>query len=738
MRDLSLREYLRPLTERRKVVVLCLGATVATVMLFCLLSTPQYQATATLQIERHGPDILTFKDVLNMEPSLVAYANFYQTQYKILQSRAVLQAAAERIDLVNRPEYVERKQPPIVRLKKWMSSPLSGEDDLEQSLRGVRFLAKNFTVRPVVNSELVKVSFIDRDATLARDAANAIVGAYQQFSLNARYSTTAHASEFLTKQVAQVQAEIAKKERQLQEYGELKEILAVRDETQDISSQALAELNARLVDAKGRLALAEARYRTVSEAPPEALPEVLNSPLINALKQQYADLERRHGQMSERFRADWPALKQLGEELGQARERLEIEARSIAHQVRSVAGADQEKSRAEVEGLRRRVEEQKIEVRRVNRDAIEYAGLKAEIETRRSFLNDLVNRQSETTVSDRLRDTGASNIRVLDRAETPRFPARPRKMLSFIMSTVMGLMLGVGAALLLDHLDNTVKNEQDIERVADLPVLGHIPLFRPLRVVAEDQKPSESPTHDPVDLGCYSNPRSGFTEAFKNLRTSILMVSPDRPPRHIVVTSCEPGDGKSTLSINLAIVLTELGRKVLFVDADLRRPRSHKMLNIPNTVGLSSYLTGNAGLDALLQDTDVPNLKVITSGPLPPSPSELVGSPSMQAMLDRFSSEGGFDHIILDSPPALQVTDSVILAARADATILVVRAGRTARESLAQGVARLRQARARVAGTVLNAVPEKARYYNYRYYQYYRNENEGEAVGRRRRRTGSA
>jgi len=289
------------------------------------------------------------------------------------------------------------------------------------------------------------------------------------------------------------------------------------------------------------------------------------------------------------------------------------------------------------------------------------------------------------------------------------------------------MTLGVGMAVLLDYLDNTVKNEQDIERIGGLAVLGYVPLYQPLRAVSEGGKQLEAMPE--ADLASHHDSRSAFAEAFKNLRTSLLLASPDRPPRNIVVTSCEPGDGKSTVSLNLAIVLTQMGRRVLVVDADLRRPRLHKMLSLTNAVGLSSLLSGNATAEEVLQETSIPNLWAVSSGPIPPNPSELLGSPGLQAFVQRLQAGGRFDHVFFDSPPSVQITDGVILASCMDATIIVVRGGKTQRESVTQGVARLRQSRGHVIGAVLNAVSEEAGYYYYSKYRYYRRYEEDAVAG---------
>jgi capsular exopolysaccharide synthesis family protein len=732
---LHLRDYGRVLSERRSVVITCLVLVVALTALFSFLAVPQYRATTTIQIERKSPDALSFGEVTS--PDYYDYQDFYQTQYKVLQSRSVLRLAAERLDLPNRPEFASRKGSPLGRLYNWGIGLLSPSDESAPKdpwLRAVNFIDNGLAVEPVRNSKLVKLSFVDRDRHLCADTANAVAEAYEQFNTDTRFTTSSQAREFLTKQVARLQSEIATEEHKLQEYGTKKEILALSNGTQDISEKALGDMNTKYVEAKGRLALAQARFESTAKSTADSLPEVLTNPLITELKKQYAEVERNHSQMAERFKPEWPPLQQLQEELNRAKERLIIETEAIARQVRSVAKADYAKISDEVEFLGRQVVSQKGEVQRVGRDAIEYASLKAGIETKRKILADLLTRQSDNDTTRALKDTPASNMRVVDRAEAPRGPFKPDIVLNILLSVVFGLGLGAGAALLLNYLDNTVKSELDIQRYAAVPALGFIPLYQPLRVVGAEEAAATS--QYAADVACHADTHSSFAEAFKSLRTAFLMASPERAPRHVVITSCEALEGKSTVATNLAIALTQLGRRIVIVDADLRRPRVHKVLGIPNDQGLSSFLSGNADATEILQESRIPNLLVVTSGPLPPNPSELLASKALDTFLEKLEEQGPFDHVFFDSPPLLQMADAVLLANRMDATILVTREGRTTHQSLTSGAKRLRQSHARILGAVLNAVVE--RFGNYYYYRYHRDEpnTKPSGIGRIRSRSG--
>lgn len=698
----------------------CCALVVGATMTLTYLTSPVYRASTTLEIERHSPEIVEFKEVVSVDTT--SYLEFQRTQQRILESRTVAGLAAEDLDLPNRPEFAQRPPAPIARVVGWATSLIfrepsessgAGEDVAD---RAARHILNGLTVTPIPISNLVTISFDDRDPVLAADAANAVARAYKAFQHDARYNTTGQAREFLTKEFARAQAEIGALERQLQQYGEDKEILALSERTQDIGEQALTDINRRCTEIAGRLAAAEARLHVDDNASAESMPEVLDNAVIARLREHIAALEREQSRLAERFGPDWPSRTRLAQELKTARSQLESESGAIVAQVRAASRAEYEVARKELATLERQRERQKQKIHRINRAEVDYTALKTEIETKKKVLADLIARQSETTTTYRLRETGTSNIRVVDPARVPRFPISPNKPLNLIVSLISGFCLGAGLALLIDHLDNTVKTEADIQQISGLPVLGHVPLARSFdggAVLAGRADTSE------LDLASHLHPQSDLSEAFRNLRTSLLLAVPGRPPRHVLVTSCEPADGKSTVALNLAIVLTQLGRRVLLVDADLRRPRLDKTLRVAGKAGLSSYLSGNAELEEIVQKTEIPGLQIITSGPIPPNPSELLGSPRLDQLLGPFLDDHDYEHLIVDSPPLLSVADSTVLSSRTDSTILVVRSDSTRREALSQSAARLAYSRANVIGTLLNAVSDESGYYH-RYYWYRR------------------
>ena len=723
--DAMLREQWRRLVQRRGVILATAGFIVVLTMIATFLATPQYTATTTLEIRRLSPEVVEFREVLPTDPW--GYNDFYQTQYEILKSRTVSELASQRLDLTNRVEYASRKAPPLRRMTRWLLS--SGADDAEDSSTeaadgdgteytpadaATDFVNARVSITPVRNSHLVFISVTDQSPKLAADIANAIALAYQEFSLSALYDTTGNAKDFLTRDVARVRGEVSRLEQQLQEYGVEKELLAFSDGSLDISERSLEEVNLRYGSARSRLAAAEAAFDAVSDASSMGMPEVLNSQVIAHLREERADLEQRVNQMAEKFAPGWPLLIELREKLTTANKQIEAEAESIAQRVRASAEVNFKRALTEVSHLERERDLLKREVQRVKQAGIQYAGLQAEIDSKRGVLQDLVSRENETDTTYRLREAGTSNVRVVDKAELPGSPSHPNKKKRLILSIMLGLMSGCGLALLIGYLDNTIKSEYDVEQVARVGVLGRVPMTRSLTIPQSKAMDGEVVTHQ-LDLASHFDPRSTFAEAFKSIRTSFLLASPDQPSRTVAVTSCQPGDGKSTIALNLAIVLTQLGRRVLLVDGDLRRPRIHKTLALNNQTGLSSVLSGNASFGDVAQSIDIPGLTIVTSGPIPPNPSELLGARALDQFIEHTTVDQGFDHVIFDCAPVLTVTDAVLLSTRVDATVLLARAGVTARDALRQSMGRLRELRANVMGVVLNAALEDSGYYYYQY-----------------------
>ncbi len=698
----DLLDYWAVLKRRRGVIYLCVAAVVLATLVGSFLVTPLYRSTVTAQIERQNPDILNVRELSSMDFSWAAYADFYQTQYKILSSDAVARKTVERLGLVSHPLFEAGDASPSLyaRLRALFPGTVP-KTPLDPVGVAAGLVRAGLEIAPVRNSHLVHVSWISPDPALAAEIANNVVDSYIGFNLESNYKTSDRASEFLVDQVGALKREIQQLENKLQGYGESKRIVSADDEG-NITLKALSDIAAMRTQARTVLAAKEAAYRAALATPAAALPEAQRSELISRLKQEYAAYEAEYSEKSKLFKDEWPGMQQLRSKMEQARSRLDVETEEIGTNVRRGAESEYRQAVLEVGNLSALLDDQQGAAQTLKRDAVEFKSLQSDVQKRRETLNALLTRQNEVALTTRLKDLDAtsSNIRIVDRARPATAPFRPNKKLNLLLGLLVGVGLGVAGALFLDSIDNTIGSPGEIDRLVKLPVLAVVP-HHGASPGFSGRRP-EPALAETVDLVAHRDRAASASEAFRELRTAILLSNPGHPPRQIMVTSALPEDGKSSTAMNLAVVLAQSGRRVLLVDADLRRPRLHKVFGVEAGRGLSVYLSGlESDPLALAQKTAIDGLDVLVSGPVPPDPSELLDSPTFATMGPRLLG-AGYDHIVYDSPPALAVADPVIVANVVEATIVVVRAGRTSRESLQRAVAKFVQAGTRPIGVVLN------------------------------------
>lgn len=712
---------------RRRVLIAAVTIAVLTgVAVKTFQTTPSYRAVTIVQIERADPNIMKFQDLMTIDPSSVSYQDFYQTQYRLIESRTVAEKAVRELGLADDAVFLPRSAPgPLSRLwsalaRRSTRQPTSrpgappASDD-SASIYADAVLA-GLRVEPVKNSHLVSVAFVSRSPEMAAKVANGVAEAYIDFGMETRMDTGVGAQSFLAQQIGALRGEVETLERQAQQYGESKEIIPTSGEGNTTVS-ALEDLQRAFTAAQANRAEKEAAYEAVRTAPDSAVPQVLSSRLIQDLTAEVASLERDQAELGRKFKPGWPALAVVSTKLEQARGRLAQETAALASGAREEAQTAFRSAALHEGNLSHLFEMQKRTAIKLSTDAIEYTNLRSEIAKKRETLDQLLKRQSELSFSTHLRDTRQSNIRVVDRARVPTSVYRPNIQLNLLMGLLAGLGLAIGLVFVLDNLDSTIKSAEEIRSLAGLPVLGVIPRLRPAgpRPVRRGAR-AENPEAG-ADLITHLDPRSMLAEAYKDLRTATLLASPDQPPRAILVTSCLPQEGKSQTALNLAIAFAQAGRRVLIVDTDLRRPRLDQALGLESGRGVSNYLSGNATLDPLVQPTAIPGLWALPSGPIPPNPSELLASRNFLALVQEFSDPTRFDHVIFDSPPILSVADPIVIAPVLDGTVLVVEAGGTTREALQRGATKLRQGNIKVLGVVLNSVSasDRGAYYTPHY-----------------------
>ena len=555
---------------------------------------------------------------------------------------------------------------------------------------------------------------------------NTLITTYIEQNFKTRFESTMQASDWLSKQLVDLEMKVQTSQEKLVQYQKQHEILGI-DEKQNITTSKLDELNKELTAAESDRMEKESVYRLVQSGDPDTAAAAATSAgsgtassgLMEKMREQQADLKIQVAQLSTQFGTSYPKVVQLNTQLKEVDAQLQTEMTKVVSRVRSgyLAALQHETM------LRQALDNQKQEANKLNESAIEYSLLKRDVESYRTLYEGLMEKLKEAGVTAGLR---SNNIRSVDKARVPTYPSEPNVPRNLTFALALGLSTGIGLAFLLEGIDNTVRTPEQAQAISALPSLGMIPLGSKSSLDAAAKRLTVASSREAVELVTQSRPQSQMAESYRALRTSLLLTSLGGPPKVILVTSALPQEGKTTTSINTAIVLAQKGTRVLLIDADLRRPSIHKTLGMGPKTGLSNVLTGNATLQqAVVRSSILPTLFVLTAGTPPPNPAELLASSNMRDILAELREQ--YDHIIVDTPPTLSVTDAVVMSTRADAVVLVIRSGQTTKQALRRARDLLMQVNARVAGVLLNAVdltsPDYYYYYEYqgkyghRYYQ---------------------
>ncbi|MGQ9800354.1 MAG: GumC family protein [Candidatus Saccharicenans sp.] len=714
--EIDLRKYIDIFYRRRWTVISLVLIAAALSLIISFVTRPVYKARGTVMIEKE-PNILSFEDIFQIE---TFRDDYFQTQYKLLQSRSLADRTIERLKLWEKKEFSGGKNVTAEDLK----NPVFRQKLVD------KFLGR-LEVKPIRMTRLVEVAFKAHDPVLASDCVNALFDSFVDMNIEAKYETTEQATEFLSEQIAELKKEISQKEQELQNYGQAKDIVLLSDKETTMLDK-ISELNKALTEAQIERVSKESYYNGIKNASPDFIPEAMSNPLIQRLREEYLKLSREYAKMQEKFQPEYPEMQRLKAELDTARDLLKNETQRLIR----AAYADYQAALKKESSLKELFEQQKEEAFRLNSNAILYNSLKIELENRKNLLESLLKRQSETGVSARLKGLRTSNIRIVDRADIPLHPDSPRKFRNLLLAMFLGLFGGLGLALVMEYLDNTIKSAEDVERYSGWPTLGVVPIFDQDATLnghyyayrsAEEEdgrkkkKEERAETENEprsIELITHFAPDSTFAESYRSLRTALLLSGPLSSLKSLIITSPLPNEGKSVTISNLAVSLAQMEKKVLLMDADLRRPKQHRIFNLKNHDGLSNYLTMGLELKKLVKATMVPSLYFINSGPIPPNPAELLGSDRMKELLDRL--KGSFDFILIDTPPVLAVTDSQVLGKMVDGLILVVHADRTPKEALRQTREIIDLLQLKSFGVVINALNLDNRgYYNRYYYRHY-------------------
>jgi len=682
------------LAVRRRWVIIATAVTLfGAVALHTLRQPKVYAANTSIVIDAAPPRFLDSQvaDVSETGSGGYWYTKEYtDTQTSILTSRSVSQRAVEKLGLDHDPAFlgVASIQDPKAREAAMRNADAAG------------ILQGKLIVVPVKDTRIVSVRVEDLDAKRAALLANEVAEAYIAENLALRLRISETANRWLEERLSELEQRTKQSEIAVYDFKKDADMLttSLEDRASIVSQRlntyngALTEIRTRIAGLKARVDAINSLRRSADTAKDPAWADVLASgaapgPLTN-LKARFLQEKADCAALTERYLPDHPKLATCLQKVDEAR-------RDLIHELDNVVRAaqlDLTEAMAKEHNLQQLLDTTKAEAFEVNKRQIEFDRIKREADNNQRLYDMVLKRLKDTELSGMLR---TSNARILDPARPNPAPIRPRVRNDLMLGLLLGLLGGLGLAFALEQLDTTVKSQNDVEDKVGVPFLGVLP-----RVSVERDAPAGD-----LDLYVYRHPKSTVAEACRAVRTNLLFMSPDRALRTILVTSSGPREGKSTTVIATGIAMSQSGGRVLLVDTDMRRPRLHRALGVPNEKGVSSVLVGDASLEEVLKSTEVPGLFLIPSGPIPPNPAELFHT---QAFRDFVASVAGrFERVIFDSPPVNAVADSAVLATQVDGTLLVIRADATNKALARRALRVLTDVKAKVFGAVLNDVELK-------------------------------
>ncbi len=707
-REPHLYDYLLILRKHQWLILSFLLAVVTIVSIATFRMQPVYVATTRILIDRENANLLPFQGT-DPYDYMMDLENYIETQSKILTSETLALQTIRTAGLGARPEYASANGPSEAlasgSLANQKRPPELGE-----------FLG-SLGVKRVPNSRLMDVSFESTDPQLAARIVNAHLENYIEQNFRSRYEATKKASIWLADQLNELKIKVQKSEDARITYERQNQIWTL-DDKQNITTQRLSDINKQLTDAQSERMRKESLYEFAKAGDMSGVPQLRDNPVLQNVIQKREVAQSDYNDALNQYGPNFPKVQRLHAQIKDLDGIIEKEKINAVNRIES----DYREARQRETLLTQALNQQKAEANQMAERLVEYNILKRENEANKALYDGLLTKLKETGISEALR---SSNIRVVDPAMIPSYPSRPAKTRNIALSFLVGLVGGIGLALLREYLDNTVKTPDDVETLARMPSLAVVPQFAGPGGKGKRQRvfPGVSGNgHEKrIELVAQHLPKSQMSEAFRALRTSLLLSQADHPPQVILVTSALPREGKTTAAANLAVTLAQLGDRTVLVDADLRKPGIGRLLNLGSGkyAGLSSFLAGVSSLDLVtVPHPAIPNLAAIPTGPLPPNPADLLSSHKLADAIAELRTKYKF--IVIDSPPVMAATDAVILSVHADGVLLIVRSGETPKVAFTRTRDLLSSVKCHILGVVLNAVDSGAPdyYYSYRYYPY--------------------
>jgi len=682
MQEFPIREYIHQIWKRRKIVGIFFLSVVILTALMTLRQPKIYRAVTVIEIGSESPDVGLFQDVVNMTPYYGWWSalKYYETQFAIIQSRSLLKKAAQNA--------IDQG---IIRNR--------SVDSLTAHLQA------NLRIGSDEKSRLANIYFEDTDPGRAQKLANVIAKTYVDENLTQKLSGISDAVAWLNDRLVEIRIEKKEQERELQKYMEEHKIVSTEDRQHSTRANLVALTNT-LNKLKSRRIENEAKYQKLRQLvrSTKIVGDLLGgvtSELLIKLKVDLAVLRANKTRMAQRYKEKHPDMVRVNVEI----EGVEL---AIQQEVQNEVSRFKTKYllvRAEEKSIAAALEQQKLETVRFDDLNRRLADIKVITDTNQKIFESLQKKIKEADLSALVR---SNNIRIVDEALRPGSPIRPDLKTNLILAIIVGLLGGIGLALVLEYVDDTFKTQEDVERYLQVPLLGLIPRYPP---------PSKNGSTEKLEFVPAEKPTASISEFYRILRTNVLFLSATKGLKKLLMVSTGPGEGKTVTALNLAITLAQAGEKTILIDLDLRRPKLHHQFEGENQSGITSLLLKERTLQEIVQSSHIKNLDYIFSGPTPPNPAELLGAKELKNMLTELSSK--YDRVIIDSSPIAPVTDAVVLAQEVDGIVMLVRAGKTHRKAALFAREQLRKVGVDILGAVLNDVDvERSTYANYQYYKY--------------------
>jgi capsular exopolysaccharide synthesis family protein len=767
--EVHLLDYWRAVRKRLWLVISMVTLITMLSVIYVARKPDIYQAGARVQVDLENNGALVGKAPYVFGPTNDPV--YFNTQLQILTSPGLMRRVVKALDLEHNPDFFkgnstqkrstwqtiksmaglggkskpeDAKVNNELQLRTTSVGPAVPHEDLAEARRlapYVNAILGGLKVDPVKETRglyketrLIDISFTHTDPEVASKVVNAIAETYVYNNLEKKGETNTTTGEFLQKRIAELQQQIRTDEEKLVNYAKNNQIISL-DPTQNTVVERLAGLNKQLLEAENERILAESQYKAAKEpGKANALAEV-DAKQANEVEGKLADLRQKRAQLMVDATEEAPEVKEIDQQITELDRQLKDIRSRKSNTLLTNLETNYRQTLSREQELRKSFDKQRSETLTQNEAAINYRIIQQEIETNKTLLDNLLQRSKENDV---IMASKPNNISVVDYALAPDGPIGPNRTRTVFVALFLSLGLGVGFALLLEYLDDTVHSTEEVERLLHLPALAVIPSAlgsgkrRLLSAPGGLQKRNGGNPSDNPELLMNVDGRSPLAESYRHLRTSILLSTAGRAPRSLLVTSSLPGEGKTTTAVNTAVSLAQTGASVVIIDADMRRPRLRSIFGLSDRAGLSSILSSElseAEVLAVVTKDEATGLNLLTAGPIPPNPAELLGSDQMRRLMEILQSK--FNHVVVDSPPVSSFTDGVLISTMVDGVLLVVHGGKSSRHVVKRSRQLLQDVGAKIFGVVLNNVNLQSHdyYYYQRYYgsNYYKGNDEGES-----------